>query len=182
VGANYQEALQYPSLNVRGMASGWIGKQTRTVIPDKAVAQLGIRLVPETDGNRLLKLVRKHIKDQDYYLIEREPTNEERLKHPKIASFIGKEGVNAFRTELDSPTGQWLTQALQNVHGVEPVHIRIMGGTLPITPLIEALNIPAIIVPMVNMDNNQHSPNENLRLGNLSAGIKTCLGILSEGW
>jgi acetylornithine deacetylase/succinyl-diaminopimelate desuccinylase-like protein len=57
-----------------------------------------------------------------------------------------------------------------------------MGGTLPITPLIEALNIPAIIVPMVNMDNNQHSPNENLRLGNLSAGIKTCLGILSEGW
>jgi acetylornithine deacetylase/succinyl-diaminopimelate desuccinylase-like protein len=54
-----------------------------------------------------------------------------------------------------------------------------MGGTVPITPIIQSLDIPAVIVPMVNMDNNQHSPNENLRLGNLVNGIKTCVGILT---
>lgn len=180
VGRNYQEALQYPSLNVRGIASAWIGKQTRTIVPDKAVAQLGIRLVPESDGDRLLKLVKNHIESQGYYVIDREPTHEERLKYPKIATFTGRKSVNAFRTPIASPTGQWLAKAIQKVHGKEPVRIRIMGGTVPVTPLIETLGVPAVIVPLVNMDNNQHSPNENLRLGNLQDGIKTCFGILTE--
>lgn len=179
VGQNYQESLQYPSLNIRGMASAWIGKQTRTIVPDKAVAQVGIRLVPETDGHHLLDLLRQHIRDQGYYLLDREPTPEERREHEKIATFIGSTRINAFRTEINSPTGRWLTSALNNTFNSPPVNIRIMGGTVPVTPLIEALDLPAVIVPMVNMDNNQHSPNENLRLGNLRTGIKTCLGILT---
>lgn len=180
VGANYQESLQYPSLNARGISAAWIGRQTRTIVPDKAVVQLGIRLVQESDGDRLLDLLRRHIEEQGYYLLDREPTLEERAQHAKIATFVGRKSVNAFRTPIDSPTGQWLTRAIQNIHGKEPVCIRTMGGTVPVTPLIEALGIPAVIVPMVNMDNNQHSPNENLRLGNLYDGLKTCLGILSE--
>lgn len=179
VGRNYQESLQYPSLNVRGMASAWIGDQTRTIVPDKAVAQIGIRLVPESDGDHLLELVRKHIQSQGFYLIDREPTDEERLQYPKIATFTGSKWVNAFRTPIDSSTGKWLTTAINKIHGREPVRMRIMGGTVPVTPLIEALGAPAVIVPMVNMDNNQHSPNENLRLGNLYDGIKTCVGILT---
>lgn len=182
VGRNYQEALQYPSLNIRGMASAWIGRQTRTIVPDVAVAQIGIRLVPETDGNRLLDLLKKHIEDQGYYVVDREPTEKERLSYPNIAFFRGKKSVNAFRTPLDSPTGKWLTKAIQKVYGQDPVRIRIMGGTVPVIILIETLGVPAVIVPMVNMDNNQHSPNENLRLGNLYNGIKTCLGILTEGF
>jgi len=31
----------------------------------------------------------------------------------------------------------------------------------------------------VNMDNNQHSPNENIRIGNIRQGIKICLSILN---
>lgn len=182
VGANYQESLQYPSLNARGMRAAWIGRQTRTIVPDKAVVQLGIRLVPESEGDRLLALVKKHIEDQGYFVIDREPTEEERLKHPKIVTFFGKKSVNAFRTPLDSPTGNWLSKAIQNVYGQEPVRIRIMGGTVPVVPLIEGLNVPAVIVPMVNMDNNQHSPNENLRLGNFYNGVKTCFGVLTEGF
>ena len=54
-----------------------------------------------------------------------------------------------------------------------------MGGTVPIIPAITELDIPAIIVPMVNMDNNQHNPNENIRIGNIRQGIKICLSILN---
>lgn len=182
VGDNYQEALQYPSLNAKGIAAGWVGRQTRTIVPEHAVVQLGIRLVPESDGDRLLGLVKKHIESKGYYVVDKEPTEEERLTHPKIAFFTGKKSVNAFRTPLDSPTGEWLSSALKKAHGKDSVRIRIMGGTVPVTPLIEALGVPAVIVPMVNMDNNQHSPNENLRLGNLVDGIKTCVGILSESF
>lgn len=180
VGKTYQEALQYPSLNIRGMSSAWIGAQTRTIVPDKAVIQLGIRLVKETKGKRMLALVKKHIEDQGYFVIDREPTEAERLEYPKIATFIERGVTNAFRTEVDSPTGAWLTKGIQRIYKENPVRIRTMGGTIPVTPIIKTLDIPAAIVPMVNMDNNQHSPNENLRVGNLYNGIKTCLGIFTE--
>lgn len=180
VGATYQEALQYPSLNVRGMSSAWIGAQTRTIVPDKAVIQLGIRLVKETEGKRMLSLLKSHIESEGYYVIDREPTEAERLKYPKIATFIERSVTNAFRTEIDSDTGEWLTKAIRRIYKEDPVRIRTMGGTIPITPIVETLGISAAIVPMVNMDNNQHSPNENLRVGNLYNGIKTCLGIFTE--
>jgi acetylornithine deacetylase/succinyl-diaminopimelate desuccinylase-like protein len=45
---------------------------------------------------------------------------------------------------------------------------------------VVTLGVPAVTVPTVNGDNNQHSPNENLRLGNYRDGIKTMIAILSE--
>jgi len=37
-----------------------------------------------------------------------------------------------------------------------------------------------VLVPTVNSDNNQHSPDENLRLGNYVDGIRTFLAVLTE--
>jgi acetylornithine deacetylase/succinyl-diaminopimelate desuccinylase-like protein len=80
---------------------------------------------------------------------------------------------------MNAPLGQKLISALENYFGEKPVSIRTMGGTVPIVPAINTLQIPAVIVPMVNMDNNQHNPNENLRIGNMITGIKMCLIILT---
>ena len=54
------------------------------------------------------------------------------------------------------------------------------GGSIPISPFVTTLGVPAVTVPAVNSDNNQHSPNENLRVGNYVDGIKTYLAILTE--
>ena len=43
-----QDALQWPSLNVRGLSSGFVGADARTIIPDRAIADIDIRLVKET--------------------------------------------------------------------------------------------------------------------------------------
>lgn len=179
VGTNYQEALQYPSLNVRQIGTSWKGKGLKTVIPEYAKADIDVRLVAETDGKAQLEKIKSHIESQGFLVLDRDPTEQERLKYPKIAKFIANAGVNAFRTALDSPFGEKLRVSLTNTFGKEPVSIRTMGGTVPIIPAINALQIPAIIVPMVNMDNNQHSPNENIRIGNIRQGIKICLSILN---
>ena len=179
VGFNYQEALQYPTLNVRQIGTSWKGKGLKTVIPEYATAHIDVRLVVETDGKKQLEKIKKHITDQGYLVLDREPTNEERLSNSKIVTFKGNPGVNAFRTELNSPFGEKLRKTLTKTFGKKPVSIRTMGGTVPIIPAINELEIPAIIVPMVNMDNNQHSPNENIRIGNIRQGIKICLSILN---
>jgi acetylornithine deacetylase/succinyl-diaminopimelate desuccinylase-like protein len=179
VGEYYQESLQYPSLNVRQIGTSWKGPGLKTVIPEYATAYLDIRLVPETDGAEQLEKIKNHIQRQGYYTIDREPTDEERLTHDKIVKFRGRPGVNAFRTSPESRFGLKLRSSINSNFGQDPVVIRIMGGTVPIIPLINALQVPTTIVPMVNMDNNQHNPNENIRVGNIRQGIKICLAILN---
>ena len=180
VGRNFQEAIQYPSLNILGMQSGWIDDQTRTIIPSWAKAELDIRLVLESDPHRLINLVRKHIEEQGFYLTENVPTKEERLNHKKVATFKYDISYQSFRTDFDSEIGIWLKKSMKKAFREEPILIRMAGGSIPISPFVTTLNIPAVIVPTVNHDNNQHSPNENLRLGNYREGIKTMIAILSE--
>ncbi len=179
VGGSYQESLQYPSLNVRQIGTSWKGKGLKTVIPEYATADIDVRLVPEIDGKSQIQKIKKHIIEQGYFVIDREPTDEERSNHSKIVKFIASPRViNSFRTNPDSDFGKKIRTSLKKQFGYDPIVIRLMGGTVPIIPLINKLNVPTLIVPMVNMDNNQHSPNENIRIGNIRQGIKTCLTIL----
>ncbi|WP_431156469.1 M20/M25/M40 family metallo-hydrolase [Winogradskyella poriferorum] len=178
VGNNYQEALQYPSLNVRQIETSWKGDKPKTVIPEIASANIDVRLVRETDGKQQLDKIKTHIENLGYTVLDRDPSDEERLRNSKIVKFTRSNGVNAFRTNLNSPLGSALRASLTEFYGETPISIRTMGGTVPIISAVKTLDIPAIIVPTVNMDNNQHSPNENIRLGNIRDGIKTCIAIL----
>ncbi len=180
VAPNYQESIQYPSLNIRGMQSGWINEKVRTIIPAWARAEIDVRLVKESDPERLINLIKKHIEDLGYLVLDREPTKEERLAHAKIACFTAKISYQSFRTDLDSEIGNWLRRALVRAFDEEPIRVRMSGGSIPISPFVNSLGLPAVAVPTVNRDNNQHSPNENLRLGNYRDGIKTILAILTE--
>lgn len=180
VGESLQQAIQYPSLNIRGLAAAWVGAESRTIIPPTATAEIDIRLVVESDAERLLGLVRAHIEAQGFYVIDREPTDAERAKHARIASFVANVSYGAFRSDFDAPPGLLARAGMQNLYGEEPILIRSMGGSIPIAPIIAALGVPAATVPTVNIDNNQHSPNENLRLGNFVEGIAILMSVLSQ--
>ena len=54
----------------------------------------------------------------------------------------------------------------------------MMGGSLPTEQLVSALQMPFVILPLVNADNNQHSFDENLRIGHYLTGMQTLLRLL----
>ena len=180
VGSNYQEAIQYPSLNVRGMRSGWVGIRSRTIVPATATAEIDVRLVMESDPDWLIGLIRSHIQAQGYYVLDREPTEEERMKYNRIAFMRAVTSYLAYRTDFNSEVGIWLDKALTRAFGQTPIKIRNSGGSIPISPFVTTLGIPAVTVPIVNRDNNQHSPNENVRIGNYVDGVKTYIAVLTE--
>lgn len=180
IGDNFQESLQYPTLNIRGMDALFIGNEARTLIPATATAEIDIRLVPTSNPERLIGLVKKHVQDQGYYLVDKEPTEEERMKYPKIAAFHSSISYGAFQTPFNSETGIWLSKAMARAFGKDPIKIRITGGSIPISPFVTTLGIPAVAVPTVNADNNQHAENENIRVGNYIDGVKTFLAIMLE--
>nr|WP_041742522.1 M20/M25/M40 family metallo-hydrolase [Collimonas fungivorans] len=183
VGQNYQEAMQYPSLNVRGMQSGDVGEKARTVVPAMAVAELDLRTVPETEPAALVALLKGFVEKQGFHLVNGEPSDADRARYPKLASLefeSASASSSAVRTDLHAPIGNWLRRSLTKTYGKEPVQIRMMGGTVPTGALVDALKVPFVIVPLVNADNNQHSANENMRLGNYINGVNSLVGILSE--
>jgi len=54
-----------------------------------------------------------------------------------------------------------------------------MGGSLPLYVVEDVLNVPILILPIANHDNNQHGANENLRLQNLWDAIDIYAAVLS---
>ena len=180
VGNSYQEAIQFPSLNVRGIRAGWVEDEVRTIVPSECIAEIDVRLVIESDGYRLHELIKKHIEDLGYVILDHEPSKEERMEYDKIVKFNSTVSYPAFRTDIDSDLGNWLSETLTRTFGVEPVLRRTSGGSVPISPFVNVLNIPAVGVPTVNKDNNQHSPNENIKLINYIKGIESFVGILSS--
>jgi hypothetical protein len=46
-----------------------------------------------------------------------------------------------------------------------------LGGSLPLYLFNDLLGAPVVIVPIANHDDNQHAPDENLRLANLWYGV-----------
>jgi acetylornithine deacetylase/succinyl-diaminopimelate desuccinylase-like protein len=175
-----QESIQYPSLNIRGLSAAWTGAASRTIIPPEAVAELDLRLVMESDPVRLIALVRKHIEAMGYTVLDHAPSDVERLQYDRIVSMTSDISYGAFRSDPNSPPALMARAGMKHLYGEEPILIRTMGGSIPIAPIIAALGVPAASVPTVNIDNNQHSPNENLRVGNFIEGIAILMSVLQQ--
>ena len=54
-----------------------------------------------------------------------------------------------------------------------------VGGTLPLYLFTDVAGKPAVNVPVANHDNNQHAPNENLRIANLWYAIDLYAALLT---
>jgi len=170
------ERLMVPALNVRGMTSGNTGSLARNIIPNTAVAALGIRLVQGNDPAQLRQLIVDHIERQGFRVVADDPDVDTRLRYPLIAKVTGGGGSVAARTPMSDPFVQQVIAAATEAADRAFVEGALvlspgLGGTLPIALFTDVWRKPAIVVPIANHDNNQHAPDENLRLANLWYGI-----------
>ena len=78
---------------------------------------------------------------------------------------------------MDLPICRKAVDAIEFHSGQKPVLLPTLGGSLPIYLFEDILKIPIIGLPIVNHDNNQHQPDENLRLGQFWAGIDTMAAL-----
>ena len=183
-GESIAERLLLPALNVRGITSGNTGALARNVIPNTAVAALGIRLVKGNDPAHLRRLVVEHIQGRGFHVVTEDPDMETRLRHPRIAKVTGGGGYPAARTSMADPFVQQVIGAASNAadRAFGPGSLVLapgMGGTLPLYLFTDVAGKPAIVVPVANHDNNQHAPDENLRIGNLWYAIDLYAELLT---
>ncbi|NGP90043.1 M20/M25/M40 family metallo-hydrolase [Fodinibius halophilus] len=178
-GQSLIERYMYPTLTIKGIKSGNVGKKARNVIPKKATASLGMRLAKGNNPEAMQELVEAHIRKQGYHIVREEPDMERRLNHKKIAKVTRGKGYSATRTSVDNPMAKQIVSAVADASDEEVILYPTYGGTLPLYHFTEVLEQPLIIVPIANHDNNQHAPDENIRIGNIWYGIETYSSILT---
>ena len=181
-GARRLERIALPSLNVRGLQSGWVGADARTLVPDSAVAELDLRLVPKVEPARQLERLAAHVHAQGFHVVDEAPDSATRARWPRIARVVAREaGYPAFRTSFDHPVARRVAEAVGRLGGEGPVLIPTMGGSIPAVWFPVITGTQALLLPTVNPDNNQHADNENLRMGNLWEGIRVFAAVMRLG-
>ncbi len=178
-GKKLVEMISLPSFNVRGISGGRIGEQATNVVPAKASASLDLRLVKGMDHAQTAQRVVEHIQKEGYYVIEGEPDAQVLMSHPKVARVtIGRGGYNASRVSMDLPISRELLATAESARGTV-VKLPTIGGSVPLYMIEGVLGAPAVMVPIANHDNNQHSANENLRVQNLWDGIELIAALMA---
>lgn len=160
-GADYYRRLTFePTFNIAGLASGYSGEGTKTIIPARAVAKIDFRLVADQDPDTVFEAFARAVAGRNPRAVVR-----------RLAA------TPPSHTDPALPVSETIVGAVRESWDVEPV-ISALGGTLPDYVFTRILDTPSVIVPYANHDEHNHAPDENLRLDCFFSGISTTLHVL----
>jgi acetylornithine deacetylase/succinyl-diaminopimelate desuccinylase-like protein len=174
------ESLARPALNLRGIRVGDVGAAASNTIYPEAQASIDFRLVPAQTPQRVRDRTEAFLRAQGWHVTHEAPTPALRAAHPKLVRADWRLDYGPYRTRTDSPEASALARAIERATGAPPLLVPTTGGSVPMEIFGTALGMPIIIVPLANYDNNQHGPNENLRLRNLWDGIEIYASLLTS--
>ena len=177
--SSYAERLMIPSFNVRGLHAAAVGDGARNVIPAEATASVDMRLAAGDDPETMVERVRSHLRGQGYVVLDRDPTSEERRAHRRLARLAPAPGYRAVRIPMDSPVADALLGVCARASGDEVVALPTFGGSIPLYLFEDVLEAPVAVLPIANHDNNQHAPDENIRIANLWYGVDLWATLLT---
>jgi acetylornithine deacetylase/succinyl-diaminopimelate desuccinylase-like protein len=155
-----------PTAEINGIGGGYQGKGTKTVIASHAMAKLTFRLVPDQEGDEILRLAKTHL----------------RKNLPKGVTLEITDGHSGpwYLTDPHSQIGEAAQRALREAFNAEVALIR-EGGSIPIVSEFRGiLGIETLLMGLALPDCRAHSPNENFPLENLDGGIRLNKAILHE--
>jgi acetylornithine deacetylase/succinyl-diaminopimelate desuccinylase-like protein len=178
-GERYELSVMRPALNFKGFQAGQVGAQARNVVLPMATASIGFRLVPKQSTAHIRKTVEAHIRQQGYRIVREDPTPSQRREHDRWAKVTWEaSGYGAAGTPVDHESAQALIEIMDTVTGGHLLVNPSLGGSLPLAHIQDTLDVPIALLPIANHDDNQHAPDENLRLANLWQGIESYAAVL----
>ncbi|MDR7522502.1 MAG: M20/M25/M40 family metallo-hydrolase [Armatimonadota bacterium] len=152
----WRRIMLEPYINIQGVAGGYVGPGSKTIIPSTAECRIDIRLVVDQRTEEIFQKVRAHVEKVD----------------PRVQVVDrGLGRMEPSRTPPDHPAVAVVARAVAAIRGVEPVIIPSSGGSLPNAVWPDVLGVPHLCVPYANADENNHAPNENLSLERFYDGI-----------
>ena len=147
-----------PTFEINGLTSGYQGEGSKTIVPSYASAKITMRLVPNQNASKILRIVAQHFKK----LCPETMRIKVELGHvadPYIVSPKGRLAKAAIKS-------------LKTAFGYEPVLLR-EGGSIPIVEhFARILKVDTYLLGLALPDDNLHSPNEKMDLDVFTRGIE----------
>lgn len=144
-----------PTFEVHGIVGGYTGPGVKTAIPYRAEAKISMRLVPNQTGEKILKLVRKFIK-------ERNPDVE----------FIPESVLNPYLGPHTGPHADAARDAMRSAFGRNPAFVREGGSIGAVVTMQKYLKAPIVFLGLSLPEHGYHAPNENFDWEQASGGMK----------
>lgn len=145
-----------PTCTICGLASGYQGPGSKTILPATARAKIDFRLVPEQTPAEVVEKLRHHLDEQGFDDIE--------------ITDLG--GSRPARTDPNHPFIQLANQTYRDVYGYPPLVAPLTGGSGPYYPFVHILKLPIVTSGVGYPGGQIHAPNEHLRLPDFIKGIK----------
>ncbi|MDA7916266.1 M20/M25/M40 family metallo-hydrolase, partial [Verrucomicrobia bacterium] len=154
---HHEQRAARPTFEINGLTSGYQGEGSKTIVPSSASAKITIRLVPDQNPTKILKLVAAYLKKicpkSVKLTIDQGHAGEPYIMDPE--SELASAGLRALKNSFHHP----------------PVILR-EGGSIPIvSDFKRILNADSILLGLGLPDDNLHSPNEKFNLDNFYKGM-----------
>ena len=144
-----------PTFEVHGIVGGYIGPGVKTAIPYKAEAKVSMRLVPNQDADRIVKLVKAFIKD-----------------HNPDVQVIPESVLRPYVGPHSGPYADAARDAMRTAFGKEPAFVREGGSIGAVVTMEKYLKAPIVFLGLSLPEHGYHAPNENFDWEQASGGMR----------
>lgn len=141
--------LTQPTCTICGLESGYTGQGQKTVLPAKARAKVGFRLVPDLEPELVAGLLRRHLDSHGFEDIHIDILGSEHPGKSSPEAGVVQAAIAAARTAYENH---------------QPVVYPLSAGTGPVWPIAVAHGTPLVGFGASYPGTNLHAPNENVRL------------------
>ncbi|WP_214416044.1 M20/M25/M40 family metallo-hydrolase [Sphaerisporangium fuscum] len=158
--AGVNERLALPTFTINSLTC-LDDQDHRPVIPSVAIARCDIRLACGQRAAAVADAVRRHVA----------------ARLPR-AEVVFKAMMEPSRTLPDAPYAQAVLDGVSATADKPALFAPAMGGSLPIAGITDGLGVPCYGIPLANVDERNHAPNENFELTRFHDGIVTAAAVL----
>ncbi len=152
-----------PTFEVHGWGGGYTGPGIKTIVPPFAEAKISMRLVPDQDPKKILKLVRDFV----------------RSVNPDV-EVVHLDTLEPFLGEPTGPFAEAAKTSLRRAVGKTPVFVREGGSIGAVLTMQRHLKAPILFMGLSLPEHGYHAPNEHYDWGQASRGMKAFLNYFDH--
>lgn len=152
-----------PTFEVHGLVGGYTGAGVKTIIPPFAEVKISCRLVPDQDPNKIMKLIRKFVKERN-----------------ADVEVEAMDAMYPYKAPTEGPLADSIKRSIAFAFGKEPVFVREGGSIGAVISMERVLECPVMFLGLSLPEHGYHAPNERFDWQQASGGMVAFAKYFSE--
>ncbi len=159
----WEKVFFQPTFSAQGIIGGYTGKGGKTIIPSQVLLRLETRLVVNQEPDEIFEKIRRHVQ-----------------RYAPDISIRKMSATRPSKTSIELPVSKMVIKAIADAYDTEPIVKPSSGGSNPEYLFTHLLGLPTISTVYGPYDENNHAPNENMRVEDFFNGIRASAMVIER--